>query len=158
MGLPPGRRGGAPLGGLTAAARSASSVRRTASAEGPSSRARSRPPRRPAPAGEEETLIRFDRATGRLTVDCGRSSLDVAVDRPVEGALLPLAPDEPLRLRAFLDRSVLEVFANGRLCISERIYPSRPDSLGLALFAEGMPARLLGLDVWPLAPIWPDAA
>jgi beta-fructofuranosidase len=112
---------------------------------------------RRSPNGEEETLVRYHPATRRLTVDCHRSSLDVAVDRPVDGALLDLAPDEPLRLRAFLDRSVLEIFANGRLAITERIYPTRPDSTGLALFAHGAPARLLALDCWRMTPIWPDS-
>jgi beta-fructofuranosidase len=62
-----------------------------------------------------------------------------------------------LRLRVFLDRSVLEVFANERVCIGERIYPSRPDSLGLALFAEGGSAELRGLDVWEMGTIWGEA-
>jgi len=48
----------------------------------------------------------------------------------------------------------VEVFANGRLCLTRRIYPTRPDSLGVALFAEGGPARLRALQAWEMAGIW----
>ncbi|MDP9363348.1 MAG: GH32 C-terminal domain-containing protein, partial [Chloroflexota bacterium] len=110
---------------------------------------------RRTPDGTEETRVRYDRARGLLTLDCARSSLDVGVDREVDGAALPLAPDEPLELRVFLDRSVVEVFANGRVAVSDRIYPSRPDALGVGAFVDGSEARLASLDVWGMAPIWP---
>ena len=51
-------------------------------------------------------------------------------------APLILGPDEPLRLHIFLDRSVLEVFANDRISITSRIYPTRADSTCVALLAE----------------------
>ena len=46
-------------------------------------------------------------------------------------------PSEPLRLRVFVDKSVVEVYANDRQAICRRVYPGRPDSLGVALFARG---------------------
>ncbi len=49
---------------------------------------------------------------------------------------LPLAPGDRLQLRVFVDHSVLEVFANGRACLTTRIYPTRPDSLGIGLEAR----------------------
>ena len=104
--------------------------------------------------GAEQTSIVYDWRTGRLTLDCGRSSLDVGVDRPAHGAALPLPPGGPLELRVFLDRSVVEVFANGRACITDRIYPSREDSLGLRVFANGGRATLRSLGAWTMAPIW----
>ena len=108
-----------------------------------------------SPDGAEQTAIVYDCRTGRLTLDCQRSSLSVAVDRPVHGAALPLAPGEPLRLHVFLDRSVVEVFANGRASITDRIYPSRDDSLGFHAFARGGPATLESLSSWEMQPIWP---
>jgi len=72
-------------------------------------------------------------------------------DVRVQTAPLVLARNEPLRLRVFLDRSVLEVFANGRQCITQRLYPSRPDSLGVSLFARGVPVRA-SVDAWDMAP------
>ncbi|KAK0533082.1 putative beta-Fructufuranosidase [Tilletia horrida] len=47
---------------------------------------------------------------------------------------------EPLRLRVFLDNSVLEVYANGRWACSSRIYPDSSEScgaVGLSVFAMG---------------------
>jgi beta-fructofuranosidase len=112
---------------------------------------------RRTPDGAEETRVRYDRRRGLFALDGARASLDVGVDRAVDGAPLTLAPDEPLELRVFLDRSVVEVFANGRLAVSDRIYPSRPDALGLAAFAEGEEGRLASLDAWRMAPIWPTS-
>lgn len=63
-----------------------------------------------------------------------------------------LAPGEPLRLRVFLDRSVLEVYANDRQCITQRIYPSRSDSLGVSLFARGGRATVRALEAWDMSP------
>ena len=58
---------------------------------------------------------------------------------------------EPLTLRVFLDRSVLEVFANDRICITDRLYPERADSVGVELFAVGGGAKLLHLTAWELS-------
>jgi beta-fructofuranosidase len=112
---------------------------------------------RRTPDGAEETIVRYDRGRSLLALDCARSSLDVAVDRALDGAALALAPDKPLNLRIFLDRSVIEVFANGRLAITDRIYPSRDDALGVAAFADGAAARLGALEAWGMASIWDDA-
>ena len=32
---------------------------------------------------------------------------------------------------------MIEVYANGRACISDRIYPTREDSIGVGAFARG---------------------
>jgi beta-fructofuranosidase len=58
----------------------------------------------------------------------------------------------------FVDHSVIEVFANGHTCLASRVYPTRPDSLGVELFATGASARLAALDVWQMAAIWPAAS
>jgi beta-fructofuranosidase len=103
---------------------------------------------RVSPGGEEETRILYEAGAGRLTVDRERSSQSPDVHRDAHGGPLTLAPGEPLRLRVFLDRSVVEVYANGRACLTSRIYPSRPDSLGIALFAREGNARARSVDVW----------
>jgi len=54
-----------------------------------------------------------------------------------------------LKLRIFIDRSVLEVYANGRACLTKVIYPGERD-LGLGLFASGGSAKLKSLSIWPL--------
>ncbi len=106
-----------------------------------------------APDGAEQTLIRYDCLQGRLIIDRQRSSLSEEVQRDIREGPLALAADEPLLLHIFVDRSVIEVFANRRLCMSSRVYPSRTESLGLGFFARGGSARLKALDVWELGSI-----
>jgi beta-fructofuranosidase len=103
-----------------------------------------------APDGTEQTLIRYDRLQGHLVIDRQRSSLSEDVERDIRAGPLTLAADEPLLLHIFLDRSVIEVFANYRLCMSSRIYPSRTDSLGIGCFVLGGSARIKALDIWEM--------
>ncbi|MFO7167823.1 MAG: glycoside hydrolase family 32 protein [Chloroflexota bacterium] len=105
---------------------------------------------RAAPVGEERTLLLYERAAGRLVVDRSRASLDPDTARDVRACALALAPGEPLRLRVFVDRSVIETFANERACMASRVYPTRPDALGVELFARGGAARLIALDAWEM--------
>jgi beta-fructofuranosidase len=107
-----------------------------------------------APDGQEETVIAYDVTSRRLSVDRERSSLSADVQRGAQGGVLSLADGELLDLRVFLDGSVVEVFANGRLCIADRVYPTRPDSLGIDLFARGGHAVAQSLDVWEMGAIW----
>jgi beta-fructofuranosidase len=62
---------------------------------------------------------------------------------------------ETLTLRVFVDRSVIEVFANSRLCLTSRVYPSA-ESLGVALFAQGGSVGVRSVDVWTMRSIWTD--
>ena len=86
-----------------------------------------------------------------LAVDTSRASLreDVQARPPETGPLL-LPEGEPLRLRVFVDHSLVEVFANGRQCLTLRTYPSRADSDTLALHAQGAAAKLKSFRVWDL--------
>jgi beta-fructofuranosidase len=104
-----------------------------------------------SPGHEEYTRIVYERATERLLVDRERASLDPAAYGGVHGDALALPAGEPLRLQIFLDRSIVEVYANGRACLTERIYPSRFDSLGIDLFVQGGSVSVTTLDVWELA-------
>jgi beta-fructofuranosidase len=109
-----------------------------------------------SPDGQEQTRIVYYPIAQRLCVDTTQSSLDPDAPGSDQRGLLALAPGEPLRLHIFLDRSVLEVFANDRACLTRRLYPTRPDSRQIAIVAAGGSAQLLALDIWPLASIWPD--
>ena len=74
--------------------------------------------------------------------------------RAPETAPVLLENDEPLRLRVFLDRSVIEVFVNGKQCVAMRVYPGRKDSLGVSLRAQGQDAALKSLDAWQMKSIY----
>jgi beta-fructofuranosidase len=62
--------------------------------------------------------------------------------------LLVLDDGEPLRLRVLLDASVLEVYANERLCLSTRLYPTRGDSDRVSAFCDGGASTVAGLQAW----------
>ena len=118
-----------------------------------------------SPDAQEQTSItfyNFDRklsvwyhTPGILCLDGSRSSArpDVWL-RPPERTTLPRGGD-PLRLRVFVDRSVVEVFANEKQYLAMRVYPGRADSLGVSLRAQGQDAVLKRLDAWQMQPIWP---
>ncbi len=100
----------------------------------------------------EETLVGYDARAARLFVDrsrSGRSDFHSAFAGRHSGPLV--AEGGLVRLRLLVDRSSVEVFGgDGRTVISDRICP-RPDSRGVALFAEGGTAELVSLRAWPLA-------
>jgi beta-fructofuranosidase len=66
-----------------------------------------------SPGGEEQTLVYYDAAERRLKVDTMKSSLSDG-PKTVEAGPFELQPSERLKLRVFVDKSVVEVFANGR--------------------------------------------
>lgn len=103
-----------------------------------------------APDEEEETVISYSRGAQEIIMDRSRSSLDPEVHRSLQAGPLALRPGEGLTLHIFLDRSIIEVYANTRACLTSRIYPTRPDSLGLGVFAQGGPVKLKSLDVWEM--------
>ncbi len=107
-----------------------------------------------APGGEERTDIYFDSRNERIGIDTASSSLDPAAQTRDSSGPLRLRPDEPLRLRVFVDRSVIEVFANGRACVTERAYPSRPDSVRITAGVEGDGALVRRLNAWRMRDIW----
>lgn len=104
-----------------------------------------------SPDGQEETSIFYDAGERLLKVDTRRSGPD---DTPkiVEAAPFGLKPGERLKLHVFVDKSVVEVFANSRQAIARRIYPSRPDSIGVRVFSAAGDARVHSLKAWKITP------
>ena len=91
-----------------------------------------------------------------LVVDSSRSSTAADVScRPPETAPVYLGSEKKIVLRVFVDRSVVEVFVNGRQCAALRVYPERADSLGVSLRAQGNDAMLESLDAWQMKSIYP---
>lgn len=108
-----------------------------------------------SPGSEEETTLTYDRATQSLTIDRSRSCAKPdGVDVTAHSAPLHLAPGEALTLHVLVDHSVIEVFANGHTALTSRVYPTRPDSVGLDIFARGSASTVKQMDVWQLGSIW----
>lgn len=92
---------------------------------------------------------------GMISLDGTRASqLANVLSRPPETAPVFVPPNEPFRLRVFVDRSIVEVFVNGRQCVAIRVHPSRADSLGVSLLAQGQEAELRSLTAWPMKSIF----
>jgi beta-fructofuranosidase len=111
---------------------------------------------RASPDQMECTRIVYHSAEEILTIDGSRSSLDPNVDHATISG--PLSADDQgvVRIRAFLDRSVLEVFAGDRGCITQRLYPTRADSLGVSFAVREGSATVHRLRAWKMAAVWPN--
>jgi len=109
-------------------------------------------------AGEtEQTVVGYDAASASVFVDRTQSgTADFAEGFAARNAA-PLSPtDGRVTLRVLVDRSSVEVFANGGArVLTHRIFPA-PSSDGVAAFATGGTATLLSLDAWSLRSIWRD--
>jgi len=122
---------------------------------------------RMTPNGEEATSILIDTAKHTLSIDTTQSSLSSDVfqrypiaiggveqlDIRVQTAPFELKQNEPLKLRIFIDKSILEVYANRRQCVTQRIYPTRPDSLNIAIFTRRGTVKVKGVDAWDIKTI-----
>jgi len=107
-----------------------------------------------SPDGQEQTRLVYESASQRVSIEREQSSLNPEVDHEHCTVVVDTDPGEVLTLHVFLDRSVVEVFVNGRCYLASRIYPERRDSLGIELFARKGSVRIRSLDIWRLASIW----
>ena len=90
-----------------------------------------------------------------VALDSSHASIQPqARSRPPEIAPVFLAPEENLKMRVFIDKSIVEVFVNNRQCLAVRVYPNREDSVGVALRAVGRDVRLVVLDAWEMKSIY----
>jgi beta-fructofuranosidase len=89
--------------------------------------------------GSPPIVINFNGST--LQVLDGRAPLALPVG------------DRKLNLRIFIDRSVLEVFANETACITKIISPLDAD-ITLEIHAEGGNANAKLIQAWPIKTIW----
>ena len=100
-------------------------------------------------ACRKDTLY-YDAEKKQLVFDSTHSGIDGR--RKVERAPFELKDGEPLKLRVFVDKSIVEVYANDRQAICRRVYPGRTDSLGVALFATGGKATFSSVKAWEMMP------
>ena len=62
------------------------------------------------------------------------------------------APDAPIIMHIYLDRSIVEVFING-CALTARIFPP-PDARGLQLFAEDEKVTVESVDIYEMQTMW----
>ncbi len=119
-----------------------------------------------SPDKQEYTRILFFRNRGHwngqlkkmeslVSIDTSRSSLlsDLR-NRPAETAPVILDEDENLKLRIFIDKSVVEIFVNEKKYLATRVYPSLKESLGISFMARGEDSVIKSFDAWDMKSIW----
>lgn len=100
--------------------------------------------------GREETVIYYDAKEKKLKLDASKSSVSYG-RRNVESAPFELKKGELLNLRVFIDKGIIEVFANDRQAIARTVYPTLGGS-AVQLFSNGGTAAVVSVKTWDLAP------
>jgi sucrose-6-phosphate hydrolase SacC (GH32 family) len=121
-----------------------------------------------SPDGKEQTAIIYDAVSQQLKIDMSQSTQrtdvvyrDSPIGMAIEGnpnpgpcprrvaeAPLALRPGEPLKLRVFVDKSMVEVFANDRQCVTQQVFPESREATGVKVFATGFFLGMNPGDVW----------
>lgn len=122
-----------------------------------------------SPDGREETVIKYDPVAKEIIIDFIKSSVHGPVEMvthcivepaSIEGygkttsrqrAPFELKKGENLQLDIFIDRSIIEVFANGRQCVTQVVYPELAGSTKVKCFAEGAPVEVINAEGWEMA-------
>ncbi len=103
---------------------------------------------------DAETLVGFDATRNEVYVDRARSG-EISFSKDFSGRhSATIGRNASIKLRVFVDRSSVEVFANdGERVLSERIYPP-PGSDGIELYQKGAGGKIVSLTIWQLSSIW----
>ncbi|RIH63121.1 hypothetical protein D1164_21170 [Mariniphaga sediminis] len=113
--------------------------------------------------GREETPIIIDLNRNTIQIGMESSSLSrpdyfkyvMRTPNPVvttQEAPFILQEGEKVHLRIFLDKSIMEVFANNRQCITQVIYPTLKDAIYVRPFTEDAPIKIENIQSWKLFP------
>jgi len=107
---------------------------------------------RMSPDGKQFARIWYDPAAEQFGVDG-----NVAKKTSTFGGITSKRSEEtrlrdPVTLRVFIDRSILEVYCGGNAITNRMFLDSK--CVGVDLFAEGGPAQLVSLDAWQMKSMW----
>lgn len=105
---------------------------------------------RQSPADEEVTRIIYNHIDQCLWLDTTHARQNSASGQ-ANAAPLVLTDHDTLRLRVFVDDSVIEVYANEGVCLSGRIYPARTDSDHISIRCNKGEAFIQQCVVWSMA-------
>jgi beta-fructofuranosidase len=94
----------------------------------------------------EETLVSLETSHSSI--------LPEARSRAPETAPVHIERGENIKLRIFIDKSIVEVFINDKQCVAARVYPGRDDSIGVSLRSQGKASELISLDAWQMRNIY----
>lgn len=118
---------------------------------------------RKSPDGQEETVILYDAANKKLRADLSKSSL-----RRRRFARNPLSgtdqradmighfdtKGENLKLHIFVDKGLIQTYANDQKTITSWAYPTLEESRGLEIFSSDGEAKVISMQVWEMKSIY----
>lgn len=106
---------------------------------------------RRTPDGEEETLLYYNYDEKMLKANRMKTTLDPHErSKGIQGGELDL-DGENAKFIIYLDRSMIELYANGLKSLTTRAYPSREDALGLQIWGDGS-LKVKSMEVWEMNP------
>ncbi|MFT7032303.1 MAG: beta-fructofuranosidase [Cyclobacteriaceae bacterium] len=117
--------------------------------------------------GREETVIKYDPKAKELVIDFVKSSISGPVkmrpncmqkpqlsgfieDVSEQRAPFKLKNGETLKLDVFIDRSIIEVFANGVLCLTQVVYPELEESRNVTIYSKEK-MKVKKVQAWKMA-------
>jgi beta-fructofuranosidase len=109
-----------------------------------------------APDRMEFTEIGYDLQKGCVYLDRARSSTSPNTQKDCSEERISLEVGDLIKLRIFIDRSIVEVFVNEKWCLTSRVYPENRDSLKVSLFCTEGKTIFEGMIGWQMERIWPE--
>ncbi len=90
-----------------------------------------------------------------ISIDGSRSSLSADIESRIpETTSVEISDGQTLKLRIFIDKSVVEVFANEQKYMAMRVFPTLEESIGISFRSQGQESILKSFDVWQMDSIW----
>lgn len=108
-----------------------------------------------APDRSEQTRVVYKPLARKLMIERSACSLNPKTRRQNQEIHFSLDRGEALSLRVLLDGSIIEVYANERLCLSSRVYPSLDSSVMGDVFADGTAEATV--NVWEMGDMYCQA-
>ena len=83
------------------------------------------------------------------TADLGKLGFREKVSE--QRAPFELKKGETLQLNIFIDKAIIEVFVNGRQCMTQVVYPETENSNEVKIFSGDEQIKVDSVDVWKMA-------
>ena len=112
-----------------------------------------------SPDGYEETRIYYDQKTKELVLDYEKSTSNINkkytsnimcdtnnIVITAQRVTLEINDCKKLNLHIFIDRSIIEIYANDRICMTARLFPQNERSLYMKLCGKG--SCFKNIDMW----------
>jgi sucrose-6-phosphate hydrolase SacC (GH32 family) len=99
--------------------------------------------------GKAAVAVVYDPAKELLSLEVPQAHGEPIV---LDMAELAAAKSKSLSLRIFIDRSVVEAYANGQCVVAGQVKPGDVAAEGVAVFTEGEPVRGRAIEGWEMAP------